>query len=355
MAGFVKMFGVFILQSIKHFNRRNTYFLNRIYIIFKDLSSIIFLTLTKTAYRRNYFRRIMKENFQKRNWILDIGLFIGFIAAFFLNWTGLELHQWIGMGAGAVAIYHLVAHWGWVKAVTRRFLSKSSGHAQLYYVLDAALLAGFAAILVTGLVISSWLNLSLVSAAAWRDVHIISSIATLLVLVLKIGLHWRWIQQRVTRHAAHPVEQSPVRVVEVAPIQTQPVDKRGMNRREFVKVMCGAGILSAIALNNAVRSIQTQAADLLTGSSASNQANNAAETIQTQAADLLTGSPASDQANNLASSSPTDEPTSTAEASKTVNTTNCTVRCNNKCSFPGRCRRYTDSNNNGRCDLGECL
>jgi hypothetical protein len=33
----------------------------------------------------------------------------------------------------------------------------------------------------------------------------------------------------------------------------------------------------------------------------------------------------------------------------------CTVRCPKGCSFPGRCRRYTDQNSNGLCDLGECL
>jgi hypothetical protein len=31
------------------------------------------------------------------------------------------------------------------------------------------------------------------------------------------------------------------------------------------------------------------------------------------------------------------------------------VRCDRRCSYPGHCRKYTDSNGNGRCDLGECL
>ncbi|HQP08880.1 MAG TPA: hypothetical protein PLY85_07660, partial [Anaerolineaceae bacterium] len=33
----------------------------------------------------------------------------------------------------------------------------------------------------------------------------------------------------------------------------------------------------------------------------------------------------------------------------------CVVRCPRGCSFPGRCHKYTDSNNNQKCDLGECL
>ena len=54
-------------------------------------------------------------------------------------------------------------------------------------------MVGFAIITVTGLVISSWLNLQLASYDAWRFVHIAASIATLLVTVVKLALHWRWI------------------------------------------------------------------------------------------------------------------------------------------------------------------
>jgi translation initiation factor 6 (eIF-6) len=32
----------------------------------------------------------------------------------------------------------------------------------------------------------------------------------------------------------------------------------------------------------------------------------------------------------------------------------CTILCNKRCSYPGHCQRYQDSNGNGRCDLGEC-
>ena len=36
-------------------------------------------------------------------------------------------------------------------------------------------------------------------------------------------------------------------------------------------------------------------------------------------------------------------------------TSNCVVRCNRRCSYPGHCRKYTDSNNYGKCDLGQCV
>jgi hypothetical protein len=66
-------------------------------------------------------------------------------------------------------------------------------------VIDASLMFGFAAILVTGLVISSWLALPLENYAAWRDAHVAASIITLLVVGGKIGLHWRWIVNTAQR------------------------------------------------------------------------------------------------------------------------------------------------------------
>jgi hypothetical protein len=41
---------------------------------------------------------------------------------------------------------------------------------------------------------------------------------------------------------------------------------------------------------------------------------------------------------------------------KTVNSseTNCQVICDQGCTYPGQCRRYTDQNGNGICDLTEC-
>ena len=95
------------------------------------------------------------------HWLIDAALFTGLIAAFFLDLTGLELHQWLGAGIGVIALYHLVAHWQWVAAVTNRFFGRTSNKSRSYYLLNLAILAGFFIITFTGLVISSWLDLTL--------------------------------------------------------------------------------------------------------------------------------------------------------------------------------------------------
>jgi hypothetical protein len=52
---------------------------------------------------------------------------------------------------------------------------------------------------------------------------------------------------------------------------------------------------------------------------------------------------------------PTTVPTQASVAASQNTAATCSVRCRRGCSFPGHCRRYIDSNGNGKCDLGECL
>ncbi|MFN2144155.1 MAG: hypothetical protein ACK2T7_02330 [Anaerolineales bacterium] len=124
----------------------------------------------------------MKNKSKKYNWIVDAVLFVGFMIAFWLDLTGLAWHQWLGVLVGVLSAYHLLIHWKWVEAVTRRLLARGSRQAKIYY----------------------WLDLTLPNYVLWLDVHIQSSIATLVLLVLKIGLHWRWVESVFQRSILVP-------------------------------------------------------------------------------------------------------------------------------------------------------
>ena len=131
----------------------------------------------------------MQSSRARNNWIIDAILFTGFILLFFVDLTGVELHQWLGIAGIILALYHLLEHWDWVLAVSQRFFGRTTWKARLYYLVDAALLLGFAAILVSGLAISTWLSLSFENLPAWIDFHITTSIITLLILLFKIVIH----------------------------------------------------------------------------------------------------------------------------------------------------------------------
>lgn len=280
----------------------------------------------------------MKTN-QIKKGLVDAALFAGFILTFFLDLTGLDLHQWIGTACGLLAAYHLITHRGWIKAVGERFFGNTSAISRLYYLIDAALLGGFFTILGTGFVISSWLALSLTNYEAWHAVHVTASVITLLVLMLKIGVHWRWIVTTARKLTTRPSAPQAV---------PQPVVQMD-SRREFMKVMGVTGAAAAIALGSAIHSLQEASAQAAqTGSEALAQANTASSSapVVSTAASTATAAPTAQTAATA---------TSVPTAQVAANTAACSVRCNRKCSYPGHCRRYTDSNGNGRCDLGECM
>jgi len=260
----------------------------------------------------------MKTNKQKHNWLIDVALFVGLLLSFWLELTGVPLHQWLGVALGVGAGYHLLTHWTWVKSMTNRFLKQTSGQARLYYVIDATVLIGLAAIIVTGLIISTWLDLTLTDFAMWKSLHIIASISTLVVVVVKIGLHWRWVITTARRYIFTTV----VALVR----QSQPASmvraSGGLGRREFLRLMGGMSVVAVIAAGSALDAL-TQSASLT-------------------AAGTTTPGTSTSASSGMVSAQ-----------QQTVST--CTVRCPKGCSYPGQCRRYTDSNNTGRCDLGECV
>jgi hypothetical protein len=256
----------------------------------------------------------MMQNQQKTNWIIDAVLFGGFLLALGLGLTGLPVHQWLGLAVGALAGYHLAAHRRWVAAVTGRFFGHTSRQARTFYAVDAGLAVGFAAILVTGVVISTWLDLALASYAAWRSVHVLASVLTLALVVAKIGLHWRWIAG-VARRSIFPALHKPAQPDAAL---SAPAAMR-VDRRDLLKLMGGVGVVALLAGVQALGS----------GDDAGAQASSTAQAEEN-----------------------TDTATGTSSQGSTGS---CTVRCRKGCSYPGHCRRYVDSNGNGLCDFGECL
>ena len=298
--------------------------------MYNYLSRIAYLSSIKSAHTTSILIirlinevSLMKTNKQKHHWLIDAALFIGFLLSFWLELTGVALHQWLGVAIGVVAGYHLLTHGTWVKSVTNRFFKQTSSQARLYYVVDATVLIGLATIIVTGLVISTWFDLKLATYSTWKTIHVIASIGTLAAVVIKLGLHWRWIVATARRY------------IFLQPQQTTPA-ATGMGRREFLRLMGGVSAVAVIAGGSALNALAQTAATTASTAAPSTQsktANQSSGTVNTQPQSTSGGT--------------------TSTQSQSAST--CTVQCQKGCSYPGHCRRYTDSNNNGRCDFGECV
>jgi hypothetical protein len=249
-------------------------------------------------------------------------------------------------------------------AVTQRFFSRTSRQARLYYVIDAGLAAGLLTITVTGLAISTWFDLTLAGYDAWRTLHILASVTTLALVVVKIGVHWRWIAGTARKLALRTRTPRLTPALQPAPV---PVAAKAVGRRDFLKLMVGVGALTTLAGTHVLGSLAdgnveaASAARTATDATAVQAAPVATPATSERSSrarrgDLRTRSRGSAQ---TATYPQTDTPSSSAGASSSQTpssgSSTCTVRCNRACRFPGHCGRYTDANGNGRCDLGECL
>jgi len=285
----------------------------------------------------------MKNNKQKTNLILDVLLFAGFILCFFMDLTGISLHQWMGVVLCGAAVIHLLLHDSWVKNVLQRF-SDLRTRPQILFLLDAAVAFGFVGVLVTGLIISTWLNLPLMSIYGWISIHTAFSIETLFFLLVKVGFHWRWISCAIRtlfakKPAALPVLQTAVLNPLLAPA-LQPAGKQ-ISRRDFLAVMGVAGVASYLAVHSLLKDDQlvVSAQSVIEAATATANPTTSATVAQSTSATAT-----------MATTAPTATQVPTQQA-----TYSCTVLCREGCSFPGRCRRYVDSNGNNLCDNGECL
>jgi hypothetical protein len=273
---------------------------------------------------------------QKNNRWIDLILLALFWIALFPDVSGLELHQWLGIAAIVLAVWRLAEHRSGMEAVTLRFFTRTSPKARLHYLLDAGVMLGFAMILLTGLMISTWLDLPLDDLAAWTHVHLIVSVFTLMLVVLKLILHWRRVADSARRHVFDPV------FTKSGGGTTRPMNPVG--RRDFLKVV---GVLS-VATAATLRGLfddpqQVHAGSVFVNSPVDDPIEPSGNAAAGQPTDAGGGSTA--LGSGATQSVPAAEPTAAA----------CVIRCPNGCSFPGRCRRYVDQNGNNLCDNGECL
>ena len=116
------------------------------------------------------------------------------------SFYGLSFHEWAGLIIGIFFILHKLLDWGWIKKVTLLFFRGTTWRARLNYVLDVILFAGLILMILSGIAIArtidfSWLEIG-GSSRFWRVMHTSSSLITLLLFGIHLGLHWNWVIQR---------------------------------------------------------------------------------------------------------------------------------------------------------------
>jgi len=318
----------------------------------------------------------MKNKFLRNT--ATFALLASFLLTYFMDLTGLELHQLLGIFAAFILLIHIITHWKWITNTTGKFFRKISSRLRLYYLLDFLILAGIFMITVSGVLISTWFAIDPALYLPLRSIHIVTSVITLPLLVLKLGLHWKYFVSTLKKKILQKKPAAP------AANGTQLKQKGTLyTRRDALKTI---GAFSAVGLMGMYTSVKAlglfeeealpdpqirtaKSEPQATMPEAVPQIESAGEAPMMESSDSQKrnrrrGSAVQDAASE--NEGVEQQPETYPEAQPTpvpqlpsgpepVPAETCVVRCPEGCAYPGKCRRYIDENSNQLCDLGECL
>lgn len=138
-----------------------------------------------------------------RNLIIDLTTVTGFLVSLQPHFTGMTIHEWLGVSLGGAFLLHILLHWRWLYATTSRLFSKLAWQLRLAwqsrinFILNLALLIAFTVIILSGILISEevlpFLGLQGSRDMTWKWLHTISADAAVWIVGLHIALHWKWV------------------------------------------------------------------------------------------------------------------------------------------------------------------
>jgi Domain of unknown function (DUF4405) len=127
---------------------------------------------------------------------LDAVLLTGYTLAYSYGFTGIGIHEWLGIGLGVALLFHLTLHWDWVIRTTRRLFSPH-GQDKLIWAVNLALLFGMVLCVASGILISRvalpFLGINPLGSPFWTRMHILTAEVTLGLVPVHVALRWRWI------------------------------------------------------------------------------------------------------------------------------------------------------------------
>jgi cytochrome b len=123
-------------------------------------------------------------------------LLVAYTLAYSLGFTGLAIHEWLGLGIGLALLLHLTLHWDWVVRTTRKLFARG-GRDRGIWLLNLALLVVMTLCVLSGVLISQvalyQLGISVHPGPFWTNIHDTTSKLTLILASVHVAVRWRWI------------------------------------------------------------------------------------------------------------------------------------------------------------------
>jgi hypothetical protein len=97
-------------------------------------------------------RRILART--RLDFWLDAVLLVAFTLAYSLGFTGIAMHEWLGIGLGVTLLVHLTLHWDWVIRTTRKLLARG-GRERFVWLVNLLLLVCMTLCIASGILAGS--------------------------------------------------------------------------------------------------------------------------------------------------------------------------------------------------------
>ena len=130
---------------------------------------------------------------------LSMTLLVSVCALPAVPFTGLFLHEWLGLAMVGMVFAHLLLSWSWIASASRRLFAVQSLRARINYVLNLSLFAAVTATIFSGILISQQAIPALAGKAApdmdwrWEGLHSRFTLAVVILSGFHLAINWEWL------------------------------------------------------------------------------------------------------------------------------------------------------------------
>lgn len=168
----------------------------------------------------------------KKNFVIDIVIFIAFLIAMSPNTSGNTFHEWLGLALLGTIVVHVLLHLDWIICVSKTFFKKLWHSSRFKFVLDILVFLSFITVSLSGIMISKTalpaLGISLGQVSmVWRQLHSLSADASILFIGLHFALNWGLVVKMFKKYVFSPLG----RLIHRNQLTQQPVEVHIDKRR----------------------------------------------------------------------------------------------------------------------------
>lgn len=132
----------------------------------------------------------------KKNLLIDAVALVMYMVVANPPLTGIDIHEWLGIGVFLVLFVHFVTHGEWMVESLRKSIKPPTFARLGNLILDIFALVALLVVIVSGFGVSGavlpFFGLYMDGYYFWDPLHLISAKFFLAIVVVHLVVHWKW-------------------------------------------------------------------------------------------------------------------------------------------------------------------